>query len=531
MQLKNNRSIYVVFLCVITVLALMCNYKFLENIGWDNQTTTPLNEEFLHLKNSALVAIVNLTNPEINNTRHFRGDNITIEGKVFWPLPPPPPTNNRSNVNVSIMIDGVMDTNYNDKTDTFGDFQIEYEIPDTFEVDRTIRVDVNVTDNLGGDIKNSNFYLITINARSDVEITYTDSGLNVPGERFKVEGYVRYENGTALNNTQINPSWYNGSQTWSSDSIYSDIEGGFFSQDFTIPNNSISDSIDLTLTYPGSVSVASSSATVSSITLFTDISCNWTVGGNQTERGNITISGIIKSRTNPNLNISNRKFNVYYDDRFIDVVTTGSNGNFNIENYTLPTGYGNKSIEIRLVNTAGKTITNNYTIEIPAPPPDPIPANITAPPFLDFFVIFIPIVSGVIGVLVVYGFYYYRKQAKKSRVVNLPLEGRIKNLKILKDTGRIEESMAYLFNAIFMDLVNAKYGKIRQVTETIRDFAIVSVKDFNLKPDVIYPFTQKIEEIIYARPFELSERDFYDTCELFSPVYFLLTGYNFILNF
>ncbi len=530
MQFKARQTIIVILLCVITVLGLTINYNNFKRIYADNHQNCPC-EERNFLKKSVAVAIVNLTNPELNLTRQYRGDNITILGKVYWTLPPPPPSYNISNANVTIMIDGVMDTNFKDMADNEGNFQIEYKIPDNFDVDRTIKIEVNVTDNLGGDIQYKHFYLITINARSYVDIDYTDTGLKIPGERYKVEGYVRFENGTAINNTQINPSWYNGSQTWYSDSIFSDIDGGLFSQDFIIPNDTISDAITLTLTYPGSISVASSSASVSSITLFTDISCNWNVGGNITERGNITIAGIIKSNTNPNLNISNRKFNVYYDNRFIDVITTGSIGNFTIENYTIPTGYGNKSIEIRLVNTAGKTITNNYTIEIPAPPPEPIPANITTPPFLDFFVIIIPIVSGVIGVLVVYGFYYYRKQAKKSKVVNLPLEERIKNLKILKDTGRIEESMAYLFNAIFMDLINAKYGKIRQVTETIRDFAIVSVKDFNLKPDAIYPFTQKIEEIIYARPFELSERDFYDTCELFSPVYFLLTGYNFILNF
>ena len=82
-----------------------------------------------------------------------------------------------------------------------------------------------------------------------------------------------------------------------------------------------------------------------------------------------------------------------------------------------------------------------------------------------------------------------------------------------------------------MELVNAKYGRSREVNETIRDFAIVSVKDLKLNPTSIYPFIQKIEEIIYAKPYQISDKQFYDTIELFSPVYFQLTGYNFELNF
>ena len=153
------------------------------------------------------------------------------------------------------------------------------------------------------------------------------------------------------------------------------------------------------------------------------------------------------------------------------------------------------------------------------------------PPFLIFSIIFFPILSIVIAVLAVFGYRYYKKQEKQSRVVNLPLESKIINLKILKDSGRLEESISYLFNAIYMDLINAKFNRTRKENETIRDFAIISVKDLKLTPASIYPFIQKVEEIIYARPFNITEEDFYNTCGLFSPIYFQLTGFNFILNF
>ena len=152
-------------------------------------------------------------------------------------------------------------------------------------------------------------------------------------------------------------------------------------------------------------------------------------------------------------------------------------------------------------------------------------------PFLMFLAIILPILAVVIAGLSFYGYRYYKKQDKLSRVVNLPLESKIINLKILKDSGRLEESLSYLFNAIYMDLVNAKFGRTRDINETIRDFAIISVKDLKLNPTTIYPFIQKIEQIIYAKPFQISDNDFYKTVELFSPIYLQLTGYNFVLNF
>ncbi len=133
--------------------------------------------------------------------------------------------------------------------------------------------------------------------------------------------------------------------------------------------------------------------------------------------------------------------------------------------------------------------------------------------------------------LAFYGYRYYKKQDKLSKVVNLPLESKIINLKILKESGRLEESLSYLFNAIYMDLIRAKFGRIRKGNETIRDFAIISVTNLKLSPATIYPFIQKVEEIIYAKPFQITDKEFYGTINLFSPIYFELTGYNFELNF
>jgi len=193
---------------------------------------------------------------------------------------------------------------------------------------------------------------------------------------------------------------------------------------------------------------------------------------------------------------------------------------------------GPAGIRVRILNSLGKNITATHfftVIEAPYVPPPPNPPAI--PPYIMFLSIFIPIIAGVVVVLGVIAYKRYKKQDKESRVVKLPLEDRLLNLKLLKESGRLEECLSYLFNSIYMELVNAKFGRTRNENETIRDFAIVSVKDLKLNPTTIYPFIQKVEEIIYARPFQISDKDFYYTVELFSPVYHQLTGYDFSLNF
>ncbi|GAF83647.1 unnamed protein product, partial [marine sediment metagenome] len=264
--------------------------------------------------------------------------------------------------------------------------------------------------------------------------------------------------------------------------------------------------------------------------LFNSFTCIWNTVSNASEGDLIAITGQLFSSETPSLKIYNRSIRIFYDGNLIDFVDTDLNGNFHYD-YRIPTGIGNKTVRIELIDTAPSNLISSMSINVSAgiitlpPPPD------TPQPFLGFFLVFFPILIGVIAGLAVYGFRYYKKQDKLSKVVNLPLESKIINLKILKETGRLEESLSYLFNAIYMDLIRAKFGRIRKGNETIRDFAIISVKNLKLSPATIYPFIQKVEEIIYAKPFQITDKEFYGTINLFSPIYFELTGYNFELNF
>jgi len=479
-------------------------------------------------KISAWWGSINITSVELNETRHYHNDTITIKGDLKY--------NNGTGVEfmeVAIFVDDILYPQFTNITNDIGDFQIDFRIPYSFDVYSIsgYKIQVNVTDASRGKVAKNNFLIIFANATSVFDIITADTSPKIPGEDFRIEGFLRYDymNGTGIPNKQISHHWFNSSYPWPSFSFFSSPLG-FFSQDITIPTDAFNQSINLNLSYSGDFGkINNSEVIIPNINLFSDIICNWDIVNNASEGEQIAIKGQLISMNDNSLKISNRLLRIRFDGIQIDSVTTDPNGDFTYM-YTIPSGTGNKSIEIEVVNTAGVYLSSIEYLNITAASYTPsTPTEL--PPFLMFSLIFFPILAGVIAVLAVFGYRYYKNQEKQSRVVNLPLESKIINLKLLKDSGRLEESISYLFNAIYIELVSAKYGRARKENETIRDFAIISVKELKLTPTAIYPFIQKVEEIIYAKPFKITENDFYKTCDLFSPVYFQLTGYNFQLNF
>ena len=484
-------------------------------------------------KKSSLIGVINLTNYEINNTRHYHNSIIPVQGKIYEPIPPPPPYNNLSNINVAIVVDGILDNSFTAISNSFGEFQINYQIPYTLDVYTSHRIEVVTTDDFGeDDIISNNFFNINVSATSFFNVNYLDSPY-IPGEYYVLGGFLRYDNinGNGIPNSQINYYWYNATYNWPLDSFFTNPIDSSISETIQIPLDASSDSINLNLTYNGNIpNIDSSQKVLTNIRLFNNFNCIWDTVINASEGDLIAITGQLSSSETPSLKIYNRSIRIFYDGNLIDFVDTDINGNFHYD-YKIPAGIGNKTIHIELIDTAPGNLLSSTSITVSAgiiilpPPPD------TPQPFLGFFLVFFPILIVVIAGLAFYGFYYYKKQDKLSKVVNLPLESKIINLKILKETGRLEESLSYLFNAIYMDLINAKFGRTRSDNETIRDFAIISVKNLKLSPTTLYPFIQKVEEIIYAKPFQITDKEFYNAINLFSPIYFELTGYNFVLNF
>ncbi len=520
---------YLIFLILIFLIGYI-NINFIfKNYNFQNKAVLNNHE---NPKPSWIWAQLDLTNPaEINNSQFPHYISINVEGRVYNPYAPIA----NDGLRVEIVVDGETDSRYSDLTDSDGNFSINYIVDPSLDVYISHIIEAVVSDpepgGPGSEIQYHHFYIIDVNATSYLDTSYSDH-LYMSGEMFPIGGYLRYdnENGTGILNKQINYNWYNSSYNWSTSSFFTDSNDGSLTTDLRIPTN-VSQIISLNLTFPGDpYYIGNSEITIPKITLFSGVIWqNIEIPTKASEGDNITISGQIISRDNTSLKLYNRTVIISYEGNQVDDIETDSDGYFTTT-YTIRSGAGNRTIRISLVNTAGLDISVEQDINITAATYVPRPSN-ELPPFFLFSVIFFPILAVIVGVLTVYGIRYYKRQEKESKVVDLPLESKLINLKILKDTGRLEESLSYLFNAIFMDLINAKYGRTRKETETIRDFAIISVKELKLTPAAIYPFIQKVEEVIYAKPYKITDNDFYETCGLFSPIYFQLTGYNFVLNF
>ena len=513
-------SIIIIFTVSISLINRSVNFVDLNNTqrSIDNRDTPKI---------SAFWASINITNYQLNNTRHLHNETILIKGNLK--------DNNGTGVqftDIAIFVDNTLYPQFNNITDLNGDFQIEFRIPFSFDIFSLsgYKIQVNVTDASKGNVFKENYLVIFANATSFLNANYIDIPY-LTGEGLALSGYLRYnnENGTGIPSAQINYSWYNSSYQWSISSFLTSATDGSISQSITIPTDAYSQTLNLNLSYSGNFPYINSSQKIISITIFRDINCVWNTVSKATEGDEIIIAGQILY--NNSLAISNRTLSISFDGDQIGTVNTDINGIFTYT-YTIPPDVtGNISIQIDLVNTASKQLNSIISINVTAADAYNPTSLGGLPPFLMFSLIFFPILAGVVVVLAVFGYRYYKKQEKPSRVVILPLESKLINLKILKDSGRLEESLSYLFNGIFMDLINARYNRIKQENETIRDFAIISVKELKLTPAAIYPFIQTVEKIIYGKPFQITEKDFYSTCELFSPIYFQLTGYNFVLNF
>ncbi|MFX0104195.1 MAG: hypothetical protein ACFE75_01735 [Candidatus Hodarchaeota archaeon] len=484
-----------------------------------------------NLKPSATWGWLNLTNYMINNTRYYHSEIVTIEGRLFYL-----PTNfSYKGYSVSLKVDGTILPLYSDTTGDYGEFKFDYSIPTSSNIYSDHKFEA-VVNNPGGDVIYLNHFIVNSKSYSSfVNLLYDTSIPLLSEEDFVITGNLRYNNGTDIPDAEIFYYWLNGSDLTDiidSGSILTDPSGIF--SNVKMPTTSLINSLSLLtlkLNYSYQPFVDYSEAIISDIKVFSDIIWVLDYGDfTATDNQQFTLTGTLYSNTIPTFPINNRNVTIYFNGAAKITVPTASDGSF-IAEFQVTTGNGTFPIYVQLNDLLGKNIssTPQYIVVAPASPSILGPSEL--PPFLIFSLIFFPILAGIIAVLVVFGIKFYKKQEKESRVVNLPLESKIRNLKILKDSGRLEESISYLFNAIYMDLINAKYGRIRNVNETIRDFAIVSVRELKLTPASIYPFIQRVEEIIYAKPFKITENDFYNTCELFSPIYFQLTGYNFVLNF
>ncbi len=477
------------------------------------------------IKNSGIWATLDLTNPiDINNSRFTHNRVIYVQGRLFNRIF----DTGKLGYTIAIEIDDIVYSSINGVTDSNGDFQIDYTIDPSLDIYSSHKIEAIVI-SPPDSVEYRTYYTFFVNTTSYFDVN-APSDAKLIGEffDFDADDYLRLLDGSGIPSSSIDYFWYDGAVIVDSNIVSTDITG--LIQPIPIPDIGTAD-LDLKLTFQSLPEIGYSETLFTETKVFSNITCIWNLPSTIIASTSLTIAGQVVSKTNPSVPINDRLIDIYYNRTLIrSNVQTGSNGEFSVS-HSLNSSTGLTFITIRLQNNLAKNLVTQYYITVQAPQSTPIGNGPQIPPFLMFFTIFLPILGVVVGVLAFFGYRYYKKQDKLSKVVNLPLENKIINLKILKETGRLEESLSYLFNAIYMDLINAKYGRTRNINETIRDFAIISVKELSLTPARIYPFIQKVEEIIYAKPFQITDKEFYSTIDLFSPIYFELTGYNFVLKF
>ncbi|GAI24042.1 unnamed protein product, partial [marine sediment metagenome] len=235
------------------------------------------------LKSSAVWASINITNYQLNNTRHCHNSTISIYGNLKY--------NNGTAVQyteVAIFVDDILDPQFMSTTDDFGIFQINFRIPYNFDVYSVsgYKIQVNVTDNSRGKVKKENFLIIYANATSYFDINYYDSPY-IPGEYYVLGGFLRYDNinGNGIPSSQINCNWYNATYNWPLGSFFTNPIDGSISETIQIPLNASSDSINLNLTYIGDIpNIDSSQKVLTNIRLFNNFNCIWDTVSNASER-------------------------------------------------------------------------------------------------------------------------------------------------------------------------------------------------------------------------------------------------------
>jgi hypothetical protein len=119
--------------------------------------------------------------------------------------------------------------------------------------------------------------------------------------------------------------------------------------------------------------------------------------------------------------------------------------------------------------------------------------------------------------------------SKKEPVKKFDEKKKKQNLKILIDSGRLKEAIAYVY-LIYADLIKHKYDKPRLPHQTIRQYAILCVNELEQKPELIYPFVKQIEDIIYGG-LKPTREQIGTTLDLFSRIYNEIENKDFTLNF
>ena len=115
-----------------------------------------------------------------------------------------------------------------------------------------------------------------------------------------------------------------------------------------------------------------------------------------------------------------------------------------------------------------------------------------------------------------------KKKSKKGQEPEVDIGQKLENVKVLVGSNRAKEAIAYIY-LIYNDIITIKFKKPRLAYQTIREYAITCVNELGQKPESIYPFIKKIEDIIYGG-IEPTGKELNFAVQLFSNLYNDITG-------
>lgn len=115
-----------------------------------------------------------------------------------------------------------------------------------------------------------------------------------------------------------------------------------------------------------------------------------------------------------------------------------------------------------------------------------------------------------------------KKEKPKKEVFNL--NAKLKNVRILEQSGRLKEAIAYMY-MIYTEVASQTFGITKKVSQSIRDYAIVLVKEMQQNPQNVYPFIQKIEKTIYGG-YPITPQLYQEVIQQFGVLYHDATGHS-----
>ena len=111
---------------------------------------------------------------------------------------------------------------------------------------------------------------------------------------------------------------------------------------------------------------------------------------------------------------------------------------------------------------------------------------------------------------------------KKGAQQSIDVKQKLSNIKMLKNTKRQKEAIAYEF-VLLMMMCGMKYRFRKAPYESIRDYAMKLVQDYDMTPGNLYPFIQKVEEALYGGR-KMTDEMYMQSVEAFGKVFEEVTG-------